>query len=200
MTFPQNRQRLLRMMPDGAAFQIADARSARSRPAAGRGQAHGPQAKRQLRRRASCAGSGRCCRSTASDAITCAPLSRKSPTPRSRGSSRGVWDNLGRVAVEFAHLDEFCLEGARPANRRRHHLPAGRADRYDRMIENGKPTLGFAAHLANWELPAVGRASARRRNRPCSIGGPISRRSATHRQAARAADGRTDRRPASTRR
>ena len=24
----------------------------------------------------------------------------------------GVWDNLGRVAVEFAHLDEFSLEGA----------------------------------------------------------------------------------------
>ena len=23
----------------------------------------------------------------------------------------GVWDNLGRIAVEFAHLDEFCVEG-----------------------------------------------------------------------------------------
>ena len=23
----------------------------------------------------------------------------------------GVWDNLGRIAVEFAHLEEFCVEG-----------------------------------------------------------------------------------------
>ena len=23
----------------------------------------------------------------------------------------GVWDNLGRIAIEFAHLDEFCVEG-----------------------------------------------------------------------------------------
>jgi KDO2-lipid IV(A) lauroyltransferase len=23
----------------------------------------------------------------------------------------GTWDNLGRIAVEFAHLDEFCIEG-----------------------------------------------------------------------------------------
>src|ERR1051326_2254654 len=22
-----------------------------------------------------------------------------------------VWDNLGRIAIEFAHLDEFCVEG-----------------------------------------------------------------------------------------
>ena len=23
----------------------------------------------------------------------------------------GVWDNLGHIAIEFAHLDEFCVEG-----------------------------------------------------------------------------------------
>ena len=23
----------------------------------------------------------------------------------------GVWDNLGRIAIEFAHLDEFCVNG-----------------------------------------------------------------------------------------
>src|SRR3974390_1575971 len=23
----------------------------------------------------------------------------------------GVWDNLGRIAIEFAHLDEFCVKG-----------------------------------------------------------------------------------------
>ena len=34
----------------------------------------------------------------------------------------GVWDNLGRIAVEFAHLDEFQVDGLRPAGGGRHHL------------------------------------------------------------------------------
>jgi KDO2-lipid IV(A) lauroyltransferase len=67
----------------------------------------------------------------------------------------GVWDNLGRIAVEFAHLDEFCIEGAgRQTPDVITHAPEA-AGRYARMLESGKPMLGFAAHLANWELPAV---------------------------------------------
>jgi Kdo2-lipid IVA lauroyltransferase/acyltransferase len=67
----------------------------------------------------------------------------------------GVWDNLGRVAVEFAHLDEFSLEGVGRQTADVITYPPEVTDRYRRMIENGKPMLGFAAHLANWELPAV---------------------------------------------
>jgi KDO2-lipid IV(A) lauroyltransferase len=67
----------------------------------------------------------------------------------------GVWDNLGRIAVEFAHLDEFCIEGAgRQTPDVITHAPEA-AGRYARMLESGKPMLGFSAHLANWELPAV---------------------------------------------
>jgi Kdo2-lipid IVA lauroyltransferase/acyltransferase len=67
----------------------------------------------------------------------------------------GVWDNLGRIAVEFAHLDEFSIEGTGPQTVDVITHPPGMAERYWRMKASGKPMLGFGAHLANWELPAV---------------------------------------------
>jgi len=67
----------------------------------------------------------------------------------------GVWDNLGRVAVEFAHLDEFGVEGAGDSRKDVITYAPQTAERYQRMLARGKPMIGFAAHLANWELPAV---------------------------------------------
>ena len=67
----------------------------------------------------------------------------------------GVWDNLGRVAVEFAHLDEFSLEGAGRQTADVITYAPEMVDRYRRMVENNKPMLGFGAHVGNWELPAV---------------------------------------------
>jgi Kdo2-lipid IVA lauroyltransferase/acyltransferase len=66
---------------------------------------------------------------------------------------RGVWDNLGRVAVEFAHLDRLCgTEGeVWPFVE---YAPDSLA-RFMQLRSDGKPALVFAAHLANWELPAV---------------------------------------------
>ena len=67
----------------------------------------------------------------------------------------GVWDNLGRIAVEFAHLDEFCLQGVGRQTPDAITAEPHIAEHYWRMLASGKPMLGFAAHLANWELPAV---------------------------------------------
>jgi Kdo2-lipid IVA lauroyltransferase/acyltransferase len=67
----------------------------------------------------------------------------------------GVWDNLGRIAVEFAHLDEFSVEGAGPDGPDMITYTPETAERYQHIIHAEKCTLGFAAHLANWELPAV---------------------------------------------
>ena len=67
----------------------------------------------------------------------------------------GVWDNLGRIAVEFAHLDEFCVEGAGQQTPDIITYAPEVAERYRRIVGAGRPMLGFAAHLANWELPAV---------------------------------------------
>jgi len=67
----------------------------------------------------------------------------------------GAWDNLGRIAVEFAHLDEFCVAGAGAQTTDVITYAPEMAERYQRIIKSGKPMLCFAAHLANWELPAV---------------------------------------------
>jgi Kdo2-lipid IVA lauroyltransferase/acyltransferase len=67
----------------------------------------------------------------------------------------GVWDNLGRIAVEFAHLDEFSVEGVGAPRPDMITYTPETAERYQHIIDGEKPMLGFAAHLANWELPAV---------------------------------------------
>jgi len=61
----------------------------------------------------------------------------------------GVWDNLARLVVEFAHLDEFHLGSSNMVA-----SPELMA-RYERIRESGKPIIAFAAHLANWELIAL---------------------------------------------
>jgi len=68
----------------------------------------------------------------------------------------GVWDNLGRIAIEFAHLDEFCVEGFGLQTPDVITYPPQSKERYDWIAKSGKATIGFAAHLANWELPGVG--------------------------------------------
>src|SRR5579885_3316592 len=68
----------------------------------------------------------------------------------------GVWDNLGRIAIEFAHLDDFCVDGFGPQKPDVITFAQDSHDRYVKVMESGRPTLVFAAHLANWELPAVG--------------------------------------------
>jgi KDO2-lipid IV(A) lauroyltransferase len=66
----------------------------------------------------------------------------------------GVWDNLGRYAVEFAQIER--LSNADPS-RPEDDIVADPAtsERFHRLREDGKPALIFAAHLANWELPAL---------------------------------------------
>ncbi len=67
-----------------------------------------------------------------------------------------MWDNLGRIAIEFAHLDEFCVEGFGRQTPDIITYPPESKERYDWITKSGKATIGFAAHLANWELPGVG--------------------------------------------
>jgi KDO2-lipid IV(A) lauroyltransferase len=69
----------------------------------------------------------------------------------------GVWDNLGRYAAEFAHIDRMTIYNPEAL-----HQPADldavydetTRDRFLRLRDSGKPSLVFSAHLANWELPA----------------------------------------------
>ncbi len=69
----------------------------------------------------------------------------------------GVWDNLGRVAAEFAHLDRLTLPERETLGRGTFDLTYEKVslDRFDAVRASGKPALFFSAHLANWEIPAV---------------------------------------------
>jgi Kdo2-lipid IVA lauroyltransferase/acyltransferase len=67
----------------------------------------------------------------------------------------GVWDNLGRVGAEFAHLDHIWdYDPNQPENSRIEFSPRTK-ELFDQIRDDGKPALIFACHLGNWELPAL---------------------------------------------
>lgn len=63
---------------------------------------------------------------------------------------RGMWDNLGRLAAEFPHLEEF-----------RFYEKGGRVEvigveQVDRLRDDGLPGIFFSAHIGNWEIISLG--------------------------------------------
>jgi KDO2-lipid IV(A) lauroyltransferase len=68
---------------------------------------------------------------------------------------RGVWDNLGRVAAEFAHIDRLQMFDPDPQQMGDIIYSSEVDKRFRQLRCDGKPALVFAAHLANWELPAL---------------------------------------------
>jgi KDO2-lipid IV(A) lauroyltransferase len=68
----------------------------------------------------------------------------------------GVWDNLGRIAVEFAHLDRLSdFDPWHPERAKRIEVRSFDLDRLLKILEQRRPAIVFAAHFGNWELPAV---------------------------------------------
>jgi KDO2-lipid IV(A) lauroyltransferase len=73
---------------------------------------------------------------------------------------RGVWDNLGRMGAEFAELDRLWdYDYERPDKTGRIEISSENIARFVQLLDDGKPALIFAAHLANWELPAIAAAT-----------------------------------------
>ena len=69
---------------------------------------------------------------------------------------RGVWDNLGRIAAEFAHLDRLSdFDPWHPERPTRVEARQADLDRFFKVLEQQKPAIVFGAHFGNWELPAV---------------------------------------------
>ena len=66
---------------------------------------------------------------------------------------RGAWDNLGRVAGEYVHLGQ--LWDFDPEHPNRGRIITDNVDLFMALRGDGKPALCFAAHLGNWELPAL---------------------------------------------
>jgi KDO2-lipid IV(A) lauroyltransferase len=71
----------------------------------------------------------------------------------------GVWDNLGRIAAEFAHIDRIWDFDPQRPERSRIEFDARSAELYEQLRLDGKPALIFASHLGNWELPALAAAA-----------------------------------------
>ena len=68
----------------------------------------------------------------------------------------GVWDNLGRIGAEFAHLDHvWDYDADRPEKPSRVEFSPRTKQLFDQIRDDGKPALIFACHLGNWELPAL---------------------------------------------
>jgi Kdo2-lipid IVA lauroyltransferase/acyltransferase len=67
----------------------------------------------------------------------------------------GVWDNLGRIGAEFAHLDHIWdYDSEHPETSHIEFSPRTK-QLFDQIRDDGKPALIFASHLGNWELPAL---------------------------------------------
>jgi KDO2-lipid IV(A) lauroyltransferase len=67
----------------------------------------------------------------------------------------GVWDNLGRIGAEFAHLDHIWDYDPEHPQDSRIEFGARSAELFEQLRGDGKPALIFASHLGNWELPAL---------------------------------------------
>jgi KDO2-lipid IV(A) lauroyltransferase len=63
----------------------------------------------------------------------------------------GAWENLGRLGAEVAHFDRLRERFAE-----RVEFSERTSQLYGQLRDDGKPGLVFAAHLANWEIPALG--------------------------------------------
>jgi KDO2-lipid IV(A) lauroyltransferase len=71
----------------------------------------------------------------------------------------GVWDNLGRLGAEFAHLDHIWEHDPAFPEQSRIELGPRTQELFAQLRLDGKPALIFASHLGNWELPAVAAAA-----------------------------------------
>lgn len=66
-----------------------------------------------------------------------------------------VWDNLGRVGAEFAHIDRIFTYNLENPDFGRVVFPPRTGELFEQLKNDGKGALIFSAHLANWELPAL---------------------------------------------
>lgn len=67
----------------------------------------------------------------------------------------GVWDNLGRLGAEFAHLDHVWEHDPARPELSRIEIEPRTHELFAKLRNDGKPALIFASHTGNWELPAL---------------------------------------------
>jgi Kdo2-lipid IVA lauroyltransferase/acyltransferase len=60
-----------------------------------------------------------------------------------------MWDNLGRVMAEYAHLDEIHWTGANP------RITVSGVEHFEHAKAQGKGLIIVSAHFANWEIMPI---------------------------------------------
>jgi KDO2-lipid IV(A) lauroyltransferase len=68
---------------------------------------------------------------------------------------RGMWDNLARSVVEYSVLDLLWDHDLVRTGTGRIEVDQASIDRWAGLLAEERACLGFAAHLANWELAAI---------------------------------------------
>jgi KDO2-lipid IV(A) lauroyltransferase len=66
--------------------------------------------------------------------------------PRVETTVRGMWENLGRVAGEFVHLQYLDVSGDDP------RVEVVGREHFWGLRDDDAPGIVFSAHLANWEI------------------------------------------------
>lgn len=70
-----------------------------------------------------------------------------------------AWDSLGRTTCEYVHMDAIWdFDPENPREDGRILIAPEVVARFKALLEDGKPALIFASHLANWELPMIAAA------------------------------------------
>src|SRR5438105_11525313 len=67
----------------------------------------------------------------------------------------GVWDNLGRIGAEFAHLDHIWQDDAAHPELSRTEIEPRTHELFAQLRLGNNPALIFAARLGNWALSAL---------------------------------------------
>jgi Kdo2-lipid IVA lauroyltransferase/acyltransferase len=67
----------------------------------------------------------------------------------------GVWDNLGRIGAEFAHIDQIWDYDEAYPLKSRIEIPPRTHELFHQLRLDDKPALIFTSHLGNWEMPAL---------------------------------------------
>lgn len=66
-----------------------------------------------------------------------------------------VWENIGRFGAEFAHLDRIWDFDPNRPGQGRIEISSNAEVLFEKLLNDGKGALVFAAHIGNWELPAL---------------------------------------------
>ena len=103
---------------------------------------------------ASCACSVRGSRSTGSAAPIWRPHFRRSPQPKSRRSCR-AFGTISDASPPNSPISIGCRDDCDPHQMGDMLYTHEVDERFRHLRYDGKPALIFAAHLANWELPAL---------------------------------------------